>query len=115
MNRSSIRHAAFLAFALGIFACGGEPTASADEAGLDRETFIATYVDLRVAVGRQGTHELTDAERTRILADHSVTEAELLDFVEIHGTDVAFMRDVWDEVEARMDGVRLAPGTPDTR
>ena len=110
---SSIRYAAFLALALGISACGGEPTASPDEAGLDREAFIATYVDLRAAVGRQGTHELSDAERTRILADHGVTEAELLDFVEIHGTDVAFMREVWDEVEARMDGLRMMPGNPD--
>lgn len=113
--RSSIRHAAFLGLALGIFACGGDPTASPGATGLARETFIATYVDLRVAVGRQGTHELTDAERTRILADHGVTEADLLDFVEIHGTDVAFMRAVWDEIESRMDGVRMAPGTPDAR
>lgn len=115
MIRSSTRHAAFLALALGFFACGGEPTASPDAVGLDRETFIATYVDLRVAVGRHGTHELTDAERTRILADHGVAEADFLDFVEIHGTDVAFMRAVWDEIEARMDGVRMAPGTPDAR
>lgn len=115
MIRIAVRNAAFLALALGTFACGGDPTASTEGSGMDRETFIATYVDLRIAVGRQGTHELSDAERTRILADHTVTEAEFLGFVEIHGADVAFMRAVWDEVEARMDGVRLAPGTPDTR
>ena len=115
MKRSPILRAATLLLTLSAFACSGESTASPDEAGLDRETFIATYVDLRTAVIRGESHELSDQERARILSAHGVTEADLTDFVDTHGEDVALMREVWDEVEARLDAVRLVPDTAEAR
>ncbi len=98
---------ALLAVTLGVAACRG---GSHSEAGaLDREVFIATYVDLRAAAIRAEGMVLSDAERAEVLARHGVTEEQLVDFARLHGQDVEFMRTVWDEVEARMDGERVLP------
>ena len=86
MKRSPILRAATLLLTLSAFACSGESTASPDEAGLDRETFIATYVDLRTAVIRDESHELSDQEREgcqRRRADRS-------GLPEVHGTHRTF-------------------------
>jgi hypothetical protein len=115
MSRLFSSRSVILVLTLSTFACTGEPTASPDIAGLDRETFIATYVDLRTAVIRGDTHDLSDQDRARILSDHGVTEEDLLGFAAAHGENVDFMRGVWDEVEARLDAVRLVPGSVDRR
>jgi hypothetical protein len=79
-------------------ACGGE----SDPAGvIDRETFIATWVDLRTAALRTGD-PLPEGERTRVLQERGVTEDELLGFAEAHGDDPRFMAEVWTEIENRM-------------
>lgn len=96
-------------------ACGGDAASPSTYDGVDRETFIATYVDLRTAAIRAEDHELSDAERARILTRHGVTEEALLGFAAFHGEDVAFMRGVWDEVEARLDAVRFLPGADEPR
>lgn len=101
--------AAVLAAALLAAACGRAPSTAGG--GLDRETFVATYVELRAAAVRQGTAELSDAARTEVLTRMGVTEEELIAFVEAHGEDVDFMRAVWDEVEGRLEAIRLE-GTP---
>lgn len=115
MIRPAILRSLALALTVSAFACRGDSTASPDMDGMDRETFIATYVDLRTAVIRGDEHELSDQDRTRILSEHGVTEADFTDFIEAHGSDVAFMREVWDEVESRLDAIRLVPGTDDRR
>lgn len=89
--------------------CGGDASMPAAEGGIDRETFIAAYVDLRAVTIRGDSFAISDAERAEVLARHGVTEAELLGFVELHGEDVPFMRAVWDEVEARLDAERILP------
>jgi len=114
MRRLSLPGSLILALTVSALACTEEPTVSPDAPRLDREDFIATYVELRAAVIRSESHELSDEERARILSDHGVTEQEFLDFVEIHGDDVAFMRGVWDEIEARLDALRLVPGPDDS-
>lgn len=96
-------------------ACGGDAAAPAGDPGTDRETFIATYVDLRTEVIRGSTHELGEEQRRAVLARHGVTEEDLMSFAEFHGRDVAFMREVWDEVEARLDGERLLPSGQERR
>lgn len=92
-------------------ACGRAPSSA--PGGLDRDTFIATYVELRSAAVRLGTAELTDAARTEVLARMGVTEEALVAFVEAHGEDVDFMRAVWDEVEGRLEAIRLEGGPGD--
>lgn len=75
---------------------------------VDRDTFISTYVSLRVAA-LHGDGELTDAQRVEVLGRHGVHEDELVGFVDAHGRDVQYMRNVWDEVEARLDATRALP------
>jgi len=68
----------------------------------ERERFISAYVDLRVWLLRMRTTQMGDAVRDSLLAAHDVTEDELLNFVDTHGTDVEFMRDVWNDIETRI-------------
>ena len=99
-----------LAAVLALSACGGGTPSSGAAGGLDRETFIRTYVDLRTEAVQAGTPELGEEARTRILERHGVTEEALMGFIEIHGEDVDFMRALWDEVEVRLDAARIGSG-----
>lgn len=76
---------------------------------IDRETFVATYVDLRRAALTSPDGELDDEARTEVLERHGVTEEDLLDFADAHGRDVDFLRSLWTEVEARMDSLASPP------
>ncbi|MGD2068946.1 MAG: hypothetical protein PVI57_09770 [Gemmatimonadota bacterium] len=81
---------------------------------IDRETFIATYIDLRRAAFRSPTRELDTAKRARVLESHGVTEEQLLEFTDVHGRDVDFMMELWTEVEDRMDSLATAPSDTST-
>jgi hypothetical protein len=98
-----------LGAALAAAACGGDSSKPAAKGAIDRETFIATYVELRAVTIRSDSFAISDAQRADVLARHGVTEAQLLGFAELHGQDVPFMRSVWDEVEARLDAQRVLP------
>ena len=81
--------------------CGGGATdMSEDTPG--REEFIGVYLDLRTAGLGLETASLEDEVRDSILSGYGVTAQDLLDFVDTHGEDVEFMRDLWTEVETRM-------------
>lgn len=98
-------HLGALAFlALLAAACGDNGSAPPDPAAetIDRETFVATYVDLRLAALEDTTLSISPAERERVLRRHGVTRDDLFRFVEVHGDRVDFMRDVWDEVDERI-------------
>ena len=83
----------------------------APQGTIDRETFIATTVDLRRAA--LGTVQLTlsDADRERVLRANGVSEGELIAFADAWGADTRYMTEVWEEVKKR-----LAPpvATPDS-
>lgn len=80
---------------------------------IGREVFVETYVALRVAELRERTDDgISAAARERVLAEKGVTEEELLAFAEVHGPDVNFMEQVWDEVETRLDEMRSTPDIP---
>lgn len=100
---------AVAALALALSACGPNASAPAVAGGIDREVFIATYVDLRATTIRSDSFTVSDAERSAVLARHGVTEQQLLEFADLHGRDVEFMRSVWDDVEARLDAERVLP------
>ncbi len=68
----------------------------------ERERFISAYVDLRIWSLRMRTTQIGDAVRDSLLSAHDVTEDDLLSFVDTHGTDVEFMRDVWNDIETRI-------------
>lgn len=81
---------------------------------IDRETFVATYVDLRAAALSTADGRITPERREEILRAHGVTEEDLLAFAEVHGRDVEYMAEVWSEIEQRLD-LRTAPGDTASR
>lgn len=78
---------------------------------MNRETFIATYADLRAAALSSRDGRIAPEHREEILEAHGVSEEELLRFVEIHGRDVEYMAEVWGEVEERLAGRALESDT----
>ena len=81
--------------------CGSRSGARGDT--IDSEVFIATYVDLRTTALQSTSHRLSDEDRVAVLARHSVTAEDLALFAEVHGRDADFMREVWNDVESRME------------
>ena len=92
--------------ALASAACTGSGSTETDT-GIETERFVAVYVDLRMATLRSGADQLPVATRDSILASHGVTEADLLEFVEIHGRGAQYMHAVWDTIEDRIDRQRV--------
>lgn len=86
-----------------------EPQAPEVDA-ISRETFVAAYVDLRKASLEGLGGPIDAAERERVLQEHGVEEDDLLRFAEVHGDDPGFMREVWEEIELRLQG----PPPPDS-
>lgn len=95
----ALGRAVVFALAVAVVACGGSERANV----IDRETFIETYVDLRISALDTDSARLTDNDRETILARHGVSEDDLVEFVEAYASELEFMRDVWNEVEVRMD------------
>ncbi len=106
--RNTLRRRAGLVLAgllaLAVAACGGNVPET-----IDREVFIGTYVDLRMAAIDTDSAQVSEAERAEILARHGVTEDDLVTFADAHATRLEFMREVWNDVELRMD--RTADGS----
>jgi hypothetical protein len=84
-----------------VVACGGPGTGA--DGLIDQETFITSYVDLRMTALATEVGELDDTLRAEVLERNGVSEQSLVDFVEHHGEDLALMQDIWDEIESRMD------------
>lgn len=83
---------------------------------ISREEFVEAYVALRLAAleesgGSDGT-PISPEARERTLAEQGVTEEELFRFAEIRGGDVVYMKELWSDVERRMDELRLPPDEP---
>lgn len=103
MRRTALpRLALALAAALlvGAGACGDDPASY--DGPIDRETFVATYVDLRLSALGTPSGVITDAERSRVLEEHGVTEDDLLGFADAWGADPAAMRSIWEDVQRRL-------------
>ena len=93
-------------------ACGGgAEVVPAVDGVIDRETFIAVYVDLRAEAVRSPELELSPEAREQILAGHAVDEESLIAFVDAYGRELEYMNELWAEVERRIEA--LPPGTPD--
>ncbi|MEQ1856077.1 MAG: hypothetical protein ABL963_06395 [Longimicrobiales bacterium] len=103
------RRTSTLALLLLVAGCGGGEGTAVPEGVIDRETFIATYVDLRRAATEASDFQLPVGERERILADHGVAAEALVSFAEAHGSDLDYMNAIWIEVESRIEGDVAAP------
>ena len=86
-------------------ACSGGGQDAVPEDVIDRETFIATYVDLRDAAVRAPEFQASADQRAEILARHGVDGESLIRFAEAHGRDLDFMNAVWAEVETRLQAL----------
>lgn len=95
-----------LTLALTISACGGsEEGASPPPEIIARETFIAAYVDLRMAALRD-TAGISTVERERILRSHGISPEELLRFAEVYGEDPGALQEVWSDIQDRIREAR---------
>jgi hypothetical protein len=81
------------------WSCGGGATDVPGDTA-ERDAFVGAYVDLRSAASISASTDLQDEVRDSILAAYDVTAQDLLDFVDTHGEDIEFMRDLWTELEA---------------
>ena len=102
---------------VGSAACATEGTVDPDPDLVDRNTFVLVYTDLRVAALSNPRRDITEQDRDAVLQQHGVTSDDLLAFAEYYGPDIAFMRDVWNDIETRLDSIRQAstgpsPGDP---
>ena len=89
-------------------ACGGSGDAATEPGGektIDRETFVDVYVELRRAALATGGEALTPGQRQEVLDEHGVSEEDLLTFALVHGGDTELMREVWSEVEERLEAL----------
>jgi hypothetical protein len=71
---------------------------------ISEEAFVETMVELRRAAAQWEMRRLPVEERDSVLASRNLTPEDLLEFVEVHGTDVLYMNQVWTRVEARLTG-----------
>jgi hypothetical protein len=99
-----------VALALLVVGCGGDGPAAAS--GVDEDTFVGVYVELRRAAATAATDEEFAAERERVLADFGVTEARLERFIDDHADDASYLSDVWDRIDRTLRGELDAEGNP---
>lgn len=88
---------------------GSEETA---EETIPREKFMEAYIELRITGLKAEGQEMTLTMRNRVLDSLGVTEEELLHFVDVHGTDVGYMRSLWEEVDSVLDARRRPEALP---
>ncbi len=70
-----------------------------EDSATNRETFIAIYVDLRIAAMDNRAQEIHPAERDSILAVYGVEADDLVAFADSHGRDIPYMTELWAEIE----------------
>ena len=91
-----------LSLPLALIACDpGFPGPGQGET-ISEEVFVETLVELRRAAAHWERRHIPVEERDSILAARNLTPEDLLEFVEIHGTDVLYMNQIWTRVEARL-------------
>lgn len=104
MKRQQIGGSVVLALAATVAAtatCAPNESVSSDV--MTREAFIETYVALRAAGLQTESRVISPEDRERVLAERGVAQEELLHFAQVHGGDATFMREVWEEVESRLE------------
>ena len=96
----------FIGLLVSLPACWGNAAGLDEDDIIDREVFIAAYVDLRAAALSTDDGEITDEARAEVLSRHRASEADVLNFAEYHARDLPFMRGVWDEIEVLLEARR---------
>lgn len=103
-SRRTLRRRLPLLLALVLTACGfTEPVAEAGPGVLTRRQFIAIYVELRRAEQAVPVPDAFEARKQEIFERHGTEPRALVEFVEAHGDDVAYMAAVWDSIQHRLE------------
>lgn len=92
--------AGFIALALA--ACDSGIPGSERERTISRDVFIRAMVELRLAAAESPGDPVTSARRDQLLGELGVTPDQLVRFAEVHGRNVPYMNDVWQEVDQRL-------------
>ena len=92
-------HISTVILTLTLVACSVE----AEPVTIDRDTFVHTYANLRIAAVETDSGRIAFDVRDSILEAFEVTEEDLTRFAEVHADNLEFMRDVWNDVELLMD------------
>jgi hypothetical protein len=90
---------------LGTTACGNSEASGGGGAVISTETFVEVMVALRTSPLLGPAGYLPVGAPERILSEHGVSPEDMRRFVEVHGSDVPFMAEVWSAVD---DGVTEA-------
>lgn len=102
---------AWLLVAVTATGCGDDGSPRPVET-IDREVFVQTYLDLRVTALETEEGTVTPEQRAEVLAEHGVTEEDLIEFARVHGSDPVYIEDVWNEVKQRIDSIGAARNEP---
>lgn len=92
-------------------ACVGEQTPSAD-AAITRDAFVEVYVELRMAALQSPEGRISESEREEILAGASLTEEDLLEFIDMHARRLEHMAEVWGEIDDTLRVLRTREANP---
>jgi hypothetical protein len=110
-NRQAL---ASLSFAV-LFACCAPADEEVTPAGMRDEVYVQVMAELMILDASAPTGETAeeqearaDSMRAEILAAQSVTAEELLDFVEVVGSDASRMESLWALITHKYDSTRIA-------
>ena len=93
---------------LSSFGCGGSESDLTSASLMEPEDFIETYVALRTAHLASEDGEVTQEIRSRVLDRQGILEEDLVAFVETYGDNLILMREIWDEIELRLENKVLS-------
>lgn len=88
-----------------LLACGGEQAPEVAET-IPRDVFVDTYVELRMTALHSPDGRVGAAAKAEILEGRGVTEADLLEYVDVHGARVQFMVEVWAAIDDTLRSLR---------
>ena len=106
-----MRNVAAGAFLCALAACAGERTPETPDT-ISRDAFVGTYVELRMAALRSPDGRVDPSHRDEILAAAGVTDADMLEFVDVNARRVQLMVEVWGEIDDTMRVLRTREATP---
>jgi hypothetical protein len=87
---------------LALAACDSGIPGSERERTIPRDVFIRAMVELRLAAAESPGDPMTSAGRDQLLEEMGVTPDQLVRFAEVHGRNVPYMNDIWQEVNRRL-------------
>ena len=89
-----------------LVSCSDGAQEEAAQETISREAFAKAYIHLRMTALQAEGQEMTLSNRNQVLDSLGLEEEDLIHFVEVHGTDVQFMRNLWEEIDSILDARR---------